>query len=104
MHNTPIASIKFYKFHSIQYMATKNQQQPEEDEFDEGDDEGITEIEYLGSLLQTEEGESITQVLDRISKHIENQNKLFVKLVIGLEKISANIQNGKNQSSGKEPE
>jgi hypothetical protein len=85
-------------------MSTKNQQQPMEEEFDEGDDEGITEIEYLGSLLQTEEGESITQVLDRISKHIENQNKLFVKLVIGLEKISANIQNGKNQSAGKESE
>lgn len=85
-------------------MSTKNQQQPVEDEFDDGDDEGITEIEYLGSLLQTDEGESITQVLDRISKHIENQNKLFVKLVIGLEKISANIQNGKNQSAGKESE
>jgi hypothetical protein len=84
-------------------MSTKNQQQPMEEEFDE-DDEGITEIEYLGSLLQTEEGESITQVLDRISKHIENQNKLFVKLVLGLEKISANIQNGKNQSVGKESE
>lgn len=75
---------------------------PNEDDFEDGDDEGISEIEYLGSLLQTEEGESITQVLDRISKHIENQNKLFVKLVIGLEKISANIQNGKNQSFGKE--
>jgi hypothetical protein len=85
-------------------MSTKNQQQPVEDEFDDGDDEGITEIEYLGALLQTDEGESITQVLDRISKHIENQNKLFVKLVIGLEKISANIQNGKNQSAGKESE
>lgn len=78
-------------------------QPPVEDEFDE-DDEGITEIEYLGALLQTDEGESITQVLDRISKHIENQNKLFVKLVLGLEKISANIQNGKNQSVGKESE
>ena len=84
-------------------MSNKNQQQPVEDEFDD-DDEGITEIEYLGALLQTDEGESITQVLDRISKHIENQNKLFVKLVLGLEKISANIQNGKNQSAGKESE
>lgn len=63
------------------------------------EDEGISEIEYIGSFLQTEEGETITQVLDRLSKHIENQNKLFVKLVIGLEKIVVNLQNGKGQAA-----
>lgn len=72
-------------------------------EEEEEDDEGISEIEYLGALLQTEEGETITSVLDRISKHIENQNKLFVKLVVGLEKLIAHVQNGTNQSSRKEP-
>lgn len=66
---------------------------------DEVEDEGISEVEFISTFLQTDEGESITQVLDRISKHIENQNKLFVKLVIGLEKIVANLQNGKGQAS-----
>lgn len=79
-------------------MADPRNQMIEEDD----DEEGITEIEYLGSLLQTEEGETITAVLDRISKHIENQNKLFVKLVVGLEKLIAHVQNGANQSSRKE--
>lgn len=74
-----------------------------QEEEEEEDDEGISEIEYIGALLQTEEGETITSVLDRISKHIENQNKLFVKLVVGLEKLIAHVQNGTNQSSRKEP-
>lgn len=68
------------------------------------DEEGVSEVEFLASFLQTDDGDSFTQVLDRISKHIENQNKLFVKLVIGLEKIVANLQNGKGQAPRKEPE
>lgn len=80
-------------------MASKQHQE----EIEEEEDEGVTEIEYLGALLQTEEGDTIAQVLDRISKHIENQNKLFVKLVVGLEKLIAHVQNGANQSAREDP-
>lgn len=50
-------------------------------EIEEDDDEGITEIEFIANFLQTEEGETITQVLDKISKHLENQNKILIKLL-----------------------
>ena len=53
---------------------------------EDGDDEGITEIEFIANFLQTEEGETITQVMDKIAKHMENQNKILIKLLSALSK------------------
>jgi len=47
----------------------------------EGSEEGMDAIEYLGSLLQTEEGENITTVISNLSKHLENQNKILIKIL-----------------------
>lgn len=58
----------------------------EEDIEIEDDDEGVDPFEYLGSLLQTEEGEGIATVLNKISSHIENQNKILIKIVSILNK------------------
>lgn len=52
----------------------------------EEDDEGMDPIEYIGSFLQTDDGETITQVLDKISKHLENQNKILIKLLSAVSK------------------
>ncbi len=51
-----------------------------EDEEDD-DEEGVSEVEFLANFLQTEEGETITQVLDKLSKHLENQNKILIKIL-----------------------
>lgn len=50
----------------------------------DSDEEGLDPIEYLGSLLQTEEGENIADVLKQVAKHLENQNKLLIKIVSAL--------------------
>lgn len=72
---------------------------PEEDVIDDDmDEEGISEIEFIASFLQNDEGENIAQVMSTLCKHIENQNKLFVKLIIGLEKIVASNQSRNEQS------
>ena len=52
-----------------------------EEEIDMDEDDGVDPFEYLGSMLQTDEGESITNVLNKISSHIENQNKILIKIV-----------------------
>lgn len=58
----------------------------EEIEIEDDGDEGVDPFEYLGSLLQTDEGESITTVLNKISSHIENQNKILIKIMSILNK------------------
>ena len=50
----------------------------------DSDEECLDPIEYLGSLLQTEEGENIADVLKQVAKHLENQNKLLIKIVSAL--------------------
>lgn len=58
---------------------------PSDEEIDLDDDEmGMDPIEYIGSLLQTDEGENIAEVMGKISKHLETQNKLLVKIVTAL--------------------
>jgi ribosomal 50S subunit-associated protein YjgA (DUF615 family) len=56
---------------------------PEDEEIDDEED-GMDAIEYLGAFLQTEEGETVTQVLDKIAKHMENQNKILIKILSAL--------------------
>lgn len=56
---------------------------PEEHEveIEDDDEEGVDPFEYLGSLLQTDEGENITQVLNKLASHVENQNKILIKIM-----------------------
>lgn len=59
---------------------------PRDDDTDLEDDEemGMDPIEYIGSLLQTEDGENLAEVVNKLAKHLEMQNKLLVKIVTAL--------------------
>jgi hypothetical protein len=59
---------------------------PRDDDTDLEDDEemGVDPIEYIGSLLQTDEGENLAEVVNKVAKHLEMQNKLLVKIVTAL--------------------
>ena len=55
---------------------------PEDEEIELSDDEeGVDPFEYLGSLLQTEDGTSIAEVLNKLNSNLENQNKILIKLL-----------------------
>ncbi len=43
-------------------------------------DEGMDILEFIASSLQSGEGESIADILSTLSKHIENQNKILIKI------------------------
>jgi hypothetical protein len=43
--------------------------------------EEVDAVEYLASLLQTEDGESITTVIATLAKHLESQNKILIKIL-----------------------
>ena len=47
----------------------------------EDDEEGVDMVEYLGSLLQTDDGESLATVVDKVSKQLETQNKILLKML-----------------------
>jgi hypothetical protein len=53
------------------------------------DDEGVDPFEYIGSLLQTEDGTGIAEVLNKLSCHVENQNKVLIKMLSILNTLSA---------------
>ena len=38
-------------------------------------------VEYIGALLQTEDGDSLATVVDRVAKQIETQNKILLKIL-----------------------
>jgi hypothetical protein len=75
------------------------QEEPEEDEeVDEDEemdfDEGVDMFEALGSLLATEEGETIATALvslkdatEKIALNMEMQNKILVKIAAALNKM-----------------
>jgi len=76
------------------------QQEPEEIEEDEEDeemeefDEGMDMFEALGSLLATEDGETIATALvglkdaaEKIALNMEMQNKVLVKIAAALNKM-----------------
>jgi ribosomal 50S subunit-associated protein YjgA (DUF615 family) len=48
--------------------------------------EEVEPIEYIGSLLQTEDGETIPDVLKMLCQHLENQNKVLVKILTAMKK------------------
>jgi hypothetical protein len=50
----------------------------------EEDEEGVDMVEYLGSLLQTEDGDSLATVVDKLGKHLETQNKILLKILSAL--------------------
>ena len=56
-----------------------NQEDPEIDI--EDDEEGVDPFEYLGSLLQTEEGTGIADVLNNLNANLANQNKILIKIL-----------------------
>jgi hypothetical protein len=77
---------------------TKNTEEPidlteEDDEFEIGDeeDEGFNPLE---DLLVTDDGENIANALknsiDRVGKHLENQNKILIKIFGVLNKSGPN--------------
>lgn len=47
----------------------------------EEDEEGIDLFEYIASSLHSSEGESLADILSNLTKHIENQNKILIKIV-----------------------
>ncbi len=51
------------------------------------DEEGMDPIEYIGAFLHTEEGDTITQVLAKISGHLDMQNKILVKLLTAVNNL-----------------
>jgi len=75
------------------------QPEPEEEEEDDEDeemdfDEGVDMFEALGSLLATEEGETIATALvslkdaaEKIALNLEMHNKLMVKIAAALNKM-----------------
>jgi hypothetical protein len=80
---------------------TKLPPPPEDEELDMGEDEefdeeeGVDIFEALGSLLATEDGETIATSLaglkdstDKIALSLEMQNKILVKLLSAVQKMS----------------
>ena len=72
------------------------QEEPEDEEFDEDEEfeEGMDMFEALGSLLATEEGETIATALvslkdaaEKIALNLEMHNKLMVKIAAALNKM-----------------
>ena len=69
----------------------------EDDDEEEMDDEEMDEydgVDILSSLLATEEGESVADILsgiresmDKIALNLEMQNKVLVKIVAALNKV-----------------
>jgi len=57
----------------------------EEDQMDDMDD-GEMEMDPFGNYLVNEEGENIADILSTISKHMENQNKILIKMLSVLSK------------------
>lgn len=47
----------------------------------EDDEDGVDPFEYLGSLLQTEDGTGIADVLSKLNSNLENQNKILIKIL-----------------------
>ena len=54
------------------------------------DDEGVDPFEYIGSLLQTEDGVGIAEVLNKLASHMESQNKILIKMLSILNTQKAN--------------
>lgn len=51
---------------------------------EEEEEMGVDPVEYLASMLQTEEGETIPDILKSLVQQLETQNKILVKIVSAL--------------------
>jgi hypothetical protein len=76
-------------------MNKNNEEEPEdenEDEFDLEDEEfdemGMDLGAVLEPFLATEDGQTICTALVAISKHMENQNKILIKLLSAVSKMA----------------
>jgi hypothetical protein len=65
-----------------------------DEEMDEDDDEGMDMFEALGSLLATEEGETVAMTLvglkdatEKIAQCMEMQNKILVKILSAMSAV-----------------
>ncbi len=65
------------------------EEEDEEDEFDEYDDEGMDLGAVLEPFLATEDGQTIATALVSIAKHMENQNKILIKILSQMSKPDA---------------
>ena len=68
----------------------------EDEEMDEEMDEGMDMFEALGSLLATEDGETIAEIqkrqadaTEKIALNMEMQNKILVKILSAITKTAA---------------
>jgi len=66
-----------------------------DEEMDEDEDDGMDMFEALGSLLATEEGETVAMTLvglkdatERIAQCMEMQNKILVKILSAMSKTA----------------
>jgi hypothetical protein len=61
----------------------EDMEEEEDDEFDddEFDDEGMDLGAVLEPFLATEDGQTIATALVSIAKHMENQNKILIKML-----------------------
>ena len=81
----------------IQEIPDEEEELEEMEEMDEDDmDEGMDMFEALGSLLATEEGETIATTLvglkdatEKIAQCMEMQNKILVKILTAMSKPAA---------------
>jgi len=55
----------------------------------EEEPEEVDAIGYIGSLLQTEDGETIPDVLKALVQQLETQNKILVKIISALKPPTA---------------
>jgi chaperonin cofactor prefoldin len=67
----------------------------EDEEIDEDEDDGMDMFEALGSLLATEDGESLAEIVKRqadstekLALHLEMQNKILVKILSAITKMA----------------
>ena len=51
---------------------------------EEEEEMGVDPVEYRASMLQTEEGETIPDILKSLVQQLETQNKILVKIVSAL--------------------
>ena len=52
------------------------------------DEEGLDLFEALGSLLATEDGETIATSLQKIATQLEMNNKIMMKILAALSKLA----------------
>jgi hypothetical protein len=60
----------------------------EDEEMEEEYEEGVDIFDALGSLLATEDGDTIAMSLQKIATQLEMHNKIMVKLLASINKMT----------------